>query len=58
MCHTTFTLWSLDAIFFGDRFYASRNDRTRRGGGEVLLGLALVGTGWAISLLLCANGLR
>jgi len=51
-------MWSLDAMLFGDRFCASRKDRTGRGGGEVLLGLALAGTGWAISLLLCANELR
>jgi len=49
-------MWSLDAMFF--QFCASRKDRTGGGGWEVLLGLALVGTVWAISLLLCTNRLR
>ena len=61
---------SLGTTFFGDRFYASRKGRT--GGGEwvhtkgtnsmaaseLSCRKPLVGTGWAISLLLCTNGLR
>jgi len=45
-------------MFFGDRFCAVLTERTGQGEVGGLLGLTLVGTGWAISLLLCANGLR
>ena len=70
--YETFVLLCHFTMCFGDRFCVSRNRKGRtRGGGFVhpkvtnsmavsglSFGNTLVGTGWAISVLLCTKGIR
>ena len=70
MRHTTFSLDVTSDMSLGLRFCASRKGGTGGGGWVSTLGPGnmassglscrkpLIGTGWAISLLLCTNGLR